>query len=121
MINGVRYAVKHKAPSFVEKHSGKKIEHIEISLRKLRIKDIQVDNEKIANYITSSRLDAVYSKRGTPTEKTNLSTVARELVVDIAQDYAEDEGVEFKDARICVFKYFKEINQFVINEFEKTR
>jgi Rnl2 family RNA ligase len=125
IIDGCKFAIKCKAPSFTEKHTGKKTTQVEVNFAKMRIKHVQLKEEEIGRYLTTHRLATVYSKRGPPTKETKLGEVAKELAFDIIKDYTEDlntdagnELTNSTTAKKTVFGSFAGIHQFVINDFE---
>lgn len=113
------YAVKHKAPSFVESHTGKVTTQREIKIDNAP-KPLRDIGDMKPYLLNTNRLSALYSKIGPPTEKTNTDVITRDLIKDAVKDYATEQGVDIANVMNTAFTYFQEVLYFV-NEDLKTR
>jgi Rnl2 family RNA ligase len=106
---GIRYAFKNKAPSFVEKHTNKKITQKEFKFSV----DKTENNDELEEYIMSkNRLDALNSKIGPP-KLENVNNLSRMLVIDAVKDYCVDNGLDSKEIGRVGFKYFPKTVEFI--------
>jgi Rnl2 family RNA ligase len=109
IINGCRYVFKNKAPSFVEKHMGKRI-----------VQKVFMFNEvDLAGYyeikgfiLNKNRLAALNSKIGPP-KIDNIPNLARMLVQDAVTDYCADTGSDPKSASKAGFTFYRDAVEFI--------
>jgi len=107
---GVRYVFKNKAPSFVEKHMGKKTTQKVFKFNKLDLSGY----EEIKGYILNkNRLAALNSKIGPPTME-NVPNLARMLVQDAVTDYCTDhEDADTKSVGKAGFSFYRDAAEFI--------
>ena len=116
--DGKHYAIKNKAPSFVECKTGKKIQPSKSQLKQLDLSSFNDPNIKLY-ILNKNRLDALFSKIGPPSKSTNINNITRQLINDAINDYiidhnTDDNVVKQSDVKHYAYKsYFHEALSFV--------
>jgi Rnl2 family RNA ligase len=103
-----RITMKNKAPSFIEKHSGK---ITKIRQYKITSTETISDHPELASYIlNNNRFTSWYSKTG-PQQLKNINNDAKEIIMDAIKDYMSVacKNVSEKNIQKIAFSFFQEL------------